>query len=247
MGSNRSGIVLEEKTDDEMFEIQDLASDFQMYDFDKISIKGFSINELMLIAKARATNDTNFIIQAMQNVVNIDVDYLTIPDFKHLLYWLRIESYPKTPMYMPWKCDNTLITKDDKPSICGSDNLDRLSKSSLKIVRLKECEGYAQPLPPELDYPRVSVFASIADKDPKDPYHAIYKVAMWVKEGKTIDEKIAIMQKDSTLKLYESALEVAGRLRYGVRESVNVKCKECGANRFYIMSISAATFLPGIK
>lgn len=241
--SSRSGLSFEDPVPS-MFEISDISSGFHMYDFDKIKMRGFLLDELMLLAKAHANKDASFVVQAVNNVLDVDVNILTIPDFYNMLYWLRIESYPKTPLYMPWKCDEVVDTTTNR--VCNTENFDRLSKVSIQVKYLKECEGYDQPLPPGIDYPRVPVYVSLSEKEKDDPLHEIYKVAMWVAEGTTIDEKMRVLRSQKTLELYENALMVANRLQYGVREAVNVNCKECGASRYYILSISAATFLPKV-
>ena len=224
----------------ETYRVQDIASEFALYPFKEIVMSGFLLSELMLLAKANSTDSILPILKAVDNVIDVDVNILTIPDFFYMMYWLRIESFPKTPLYLPWTCDQ----KTEKGEVCGYKNLDRLMHTNMRTKYLKECKDHDKPLPPGIAHPRALLLESLDLKDRNDPAYEIYKVAMWVEEGRTIDDKVTVLMDQTTPTLYEDALHTAIRLKYGVEELANVNCKECGASRLYQLSISAATFLP---
>lgn len=238
--------------DSRYVEIGDLPSDYlrgtaSPYPFTKLMVRGITVTELKLIAKAWANKDIYFTIRAVGNCINVDVNVLTIPDFYYLLYHLRIESYPSTPVYMPWVCDEP--RRDDTGNlidgVCGHENLSRLTNAQkqLSVAKLSECVRHTE-LAPELEYPRVSLMPSIDYYDKKSSDHALFDVAKWVRHGTTIEEKMAFLEAQPDLKLWETAMEADSRLRYGVREAAKVACERCGADRYYKIAISAATFLP---
>lgn len=242
--------VTEAIGDPEFSDIGELPSKFLPYKFNTLKMRSFRLPELRLIAKAHQHKDIYFVVRAVNNVIDVDVHELTIPDFIYILYRLRIDSYPKTPLYMPWKCDEELPVVVEgkkhktKTRECGHENLTPLMKSNMQVIYLDDCEGWENELPEYLDHPRVSVLASIDHKEPEDADHHLISVARWVKHGETIDEKIAFLEGQPDLDIWEDAIEVSGRLTYGVREGAKVKCEECGADRYYKVSVSPATFLP---
>lgn len=215
-------------------EITDIASDFLPYDFDSFFVQGFRVQELCMLAQSKKMKDIGLLVRAVANVTSIDPNVLTIPDFYNLLYWLRTESYTKTPLYMNWDCNNVVDGKR-----CNFNNLQPVTRTTIKIQHLKDI-NYV--LPTDLDYPRASLLKSLDSKPDDDPLMPIYSVAKWIKAGNTIDEKMSILLAQKDLVLYENALEADNTVKYGVHESVLVKCKGCGCDRTYPLSISADTF-----
>lgn len=249
LAEHKSPIINTIESDPDFVEIGDLPSKYIMYDFKKIMARGFRVPELRLIAKAAANNDIYYLIRAVDLVLDVDVNLLTIPDFYYILYWLRIESYPNTPLYMPWKCDNEVqVEKNGKKvpdefSPCDYDNISPLHKTDLRIVYIDEGKDYDK-LPEGLDYPRVSLLPSIDYKDIADSDRLLYDIARWVAGGEDIDSKLATLEKQTNNNLWEAAIAVNKRISYGVKEGATVTCERCSVERYYRIAINAATFLP---
>ena len=237
------------KKDSNLVEVGELPSKYLPYKFDKINIRGFLLPEIRLIAKAHAQKDIYYVIKAVDSVIDQDVNILTIPDFYYLLYWLRIESYPKTPMYLPWTCDNDVPLEVNGKKVegetqkCGFENLSQLTQTALSIDYLDKCPGFDK-LPRGLDFPRVSVMPSIDYKEADDPDRLLLEVIKWVAEGEKIDDKIRVLEAQTSMELYEEALRINESMHYGVHEGAKVVCDSCAIERYYRIAINAATFLP---
>lgn len=165
--------------DSRMLKLDNVPSLFKAYDFPDIYVRPLEWAELELIAQAEKTGRVEFLIQAIDATLSVDVEILTIPDFYFILYWQRLKSYPSTPYYMPWTCDqlhpNTFLSSYDDPQrikrhqefpngehICAHDNTSPLREKDLRIIYLDDI-GYMEgtELDACLDWPRVSLLPEI--------------------------------------------------------------------------------------
>lgn len=238
--------------------MEDLPSNFHPYPGrDHILVRPFSVTELKLIARSIETGDADFITQAIDNCVNIDVYDLVISDYFFLYYWLRIQSYPNTPHYMEWKCDEV---KDSKT--CDHENVTPLTQKELKVVYLNDLGFDSALLDPRLDFPRVRLLQdlNIAEADKKSLTDGAKKdvtfsmddillvnAAKWIKEGDTLREKIEILEAQGDLELYEKASKTNKALSFGVYEYAMVSCSRCGAKRRYRVLLDAPRFFPFVE
>jgi hypothetical protein len=224
--------------------IEDIGSNFIPYPFKEFKMRGFKTVELFLIAESRKTNSMSKLVEAIGNTLDIDVNVLTKPDFFTLLYWQRIISYPKTPSYIDWVCNNRYM-KDDKLVTCGFKNFKPVTKTDLKMTYLqKDIE-----LDARIDFPRIKLLKSLEEKgfldlQKDDPMSKLYYLAEWIKDGETIDDKLEIFLSQDDLDLYEELLKAASTYRYGVNESVITTCGGCGVVGYSNISFDATTFLP---
>lgn len=248
--------IQKEKVVDDRFQIvEDIASNFLPYENRSyIKVRPFSVTELKLIARSIETGDADFITQAIDNCIDMPVSQLTIADYFHLYYWMRINSYPNTPHYMEWICDEKRET-----GICNHENLTALTSKELKIVYL-EYFGYKPgDLDPRLDFPRVHLLQDLhLAQQSKDLIKqgkgkaaefslddlVLINAAKWLKEGKTLRDKIKILEKEPNLELYELASKANTAYEYGVYEYAFVNCGRCGAKRRYRVLLDAPRFFP---
>ena len=249
--------VREKVIDSRFIRLEELPSDFLPYpDRQFIMVRPFSVKELKLIARSIETGNVDYITQAIDNCIDMDVYALTIPDYFYLYYWFRIESYPNTPHYMEWKCDEV---KDNQ--VCGMENTSQLSRTDIKLVHLSSDLGFQGLTDPRLDYPRVSLLEDLntANEDKlaltsgktgqafQVDDLVLVDAAKWIKEGDTIFDKIKILDSQPDLSLYEAASAANKALQYGVYEFTIVTCRGCGAKRRYRVLLDAPKFFPFIK
>lgn len=251
------------ETGDKHVTLETLPSDFHPYPFKELKIRPFGVTELKMVARAIEYKSNDYIRQAVDACINVPVDILTIPDYHFLWYWLRIESYPSTPYYMPWECDEPVKGEDGQVSehaVCGHDNMSPLQRTSIETIHLKDVGFDPSNFDHRLDFPRVSLLSDLEEAEAsrkklqeqkelgaEELSYAdlmLVNAAKWVKEGKTIREKIAVLEAQGDLNLYEAALKVAKQLHYGVFEFAFVTCGRCGAKRRYRVSLDAPSFFP---
>jgi hypothetical protein len=247
----------EKVIDDRFIRLEELPSEFLPYpDRQFIMVRPFSVKELKLIARSIETGNVDYITQAIDNCIDIDVYELTIPDYYYLYYWFRIESYPNTPHYMEWVCDETV-----KDKVCGYENTSQLTQASIKLVHLKTDLGFTGITDTRLDYPRVSLLEdlntanadrkALTKKEQPEQFSlddlVLVDAAKWIKEGRTIFDKLKILDQQRDLSLYESASAANKALQYGVYEFTTVTCRGCGAKRRYRVLLDAPKFFPFLE
>ena len=248
--------------DDRYIRLEELPSNFKPYSGrNYIMIRPFSVRELKLIARSIEHNNVDFITQAIDNCIDMDVYQLTIPDYFYLYYWFRIESYPNTPHYMEWVCDEE--TKDEQGNVtgvCNHENTSQLKRSDIKLIHLDDLGFELDQLDPRLDFPRVKLLEDLTQaNDDKKKYDKVgndegnqFKIddlilvdaAKWIKEGTTIWDKLKILESQPNLDLYEIANKTNKALQFGVYEYTLVSCGRCGAKRRYRVSLDAPSFFP---
>ena len=149
--------VKEKVVDDRFLALEDLPSNFHPYEgVKKLLIRPFAVNELKLVARSIETGDSDYIAQAIDNCIDMPVANLTIPDYFYLYYWMRIQSYPNTPHYMEWKCDEVHSHGE-----CGNENVTPLTHKELKVIYLNDLGFKPEDLDPRLDFPRVSLLQDL--------------------------------------------------------------------------------------
>lgn len=72
------------------------------YDVDDIQVKPINVGILSRVHAAQQAKSFSLLIDAIQNCCNYDLRALTVPDFYYFMYWLRINSYPKSPLKVNW-------------------------------------------------------------------------------------------------------------------------------------------------
>lgn len=232
--------------DSRYIELTELPSRFIPYEAQSLYIRPFSVMELKLIARSVEQNSIDYISQAIDNCIDLDVYSLTIPDYFYLYYWLRIESYPNTPYYCKWECNE--IQTDE--SVCGHQNISPLTQNEISISYLEENQQITNSL---LDYPRVRLLedltiAALEKNGIRKLFSSddllLIEAAKWVKEGSTIFDKIKILEGQPDLSLYEAAIHLNQTVQYGVYEFTLVTCGRCGAKRRFKVSLDASKFFP---
>ena len=221
--------------DSRFFSIGALPSGYAPYDFDELMIRPFSFVELKLLSRAAQTKTDMNVVHAVNNCVSEDAFNLTVGDFYYVLFWLRVNSYPKTPWTVSWTCRNVLEDEEEQ-RLCGASNISRISSSSVEILPLEKTE-----LPEGIDFPRAKHLDDIQDllKDPDTRY--LVKEIQWI-AGDSIPEKIRKLESSESLDLFEAAKQASDDLQHGIVETIQLKCKECGGLHSHKMTINPLTF-----
>jgi hypothetical protein len=213
--------------------------------------------------RAKKENRIRFLVEAISAVLEPSVSaFQLVPaDFYFLMYWLRLQSFTKVPMIITTSCDNQAHVKEviagtkPKESLRIEEWLNRTTLESSHLAKLdwaevtKGLEHYPMGFETMQDVVEVSEFLMDADiDDPEvdtDSWMWSATRASFLDKSLTLAQRIAIVE-DMTVdetELLEKYMEVV--TAYGVDESANVKCKECGASTSVKISFDALTFLPG--
>lgn len=79
------------------YERLDLPSRCLFYNWSTIEIRRLTFDDLMLLNRALQRSDTTLLIDALGNTITQDIRELTIPDFRYVMFWHRLNSYIKSP------------------------------------------------------------------------------------------------------------------------------------------------------
>lgn len=241
-------------------DIGNLPSNFLPYkgSYDKLYIRPFSIKELRLISKAATLKDIKHQIRAVDLCISEDVTELSIGDYYYVLAWLRIHSYPKTPMVATWLCDEQvykhketleIINNDDTFKVpenlseyvtepCNTHNSEIIHFSNLEIISL---DDDVEPINQVFDFPRVKHLADIQEclKDPELRF--IMPAAQWI-AGATVEDKLKALDESMDLTLFDEASILNEKLDHGIKETMTIRCRRCLAAQPYTVALDPFSF-----
>lgn len=251
--------------DSRYVDIGNLPSNFYPYDFGKLYARPFAFNELLLVGRAAAEQDITHLIRAVDTVITEDVNEITIGDFFYLLLWLKTYSTPKQPKVIPWECDDTILKdketgeavlnepgttlpegktlEDYDVEPCGTSNSEIIHISTVDIIMLPE-EGW-EGLPEGFDFPRTRLLPEI-NEIKQDPikaaeYRYVLSAVKWV-AGKTLKDKIKVLEQQPDLSLFEQAKALDDTVSHGIKETCTLTCRKCRAQRNAVITLDALTF-----
>jgi hypothetical protein len=226
-------------------------SDFKLY------IRPFRVPEYRLLSRAVELGDVSHLIRAVDNVISVDANNLTIGDFFYVLLWLRINSMPKSPYVVQWMCEQPFFTRKsdgkqllytdaDWPTIeelrtdynnapCHTDNTSIIHNNTTEIVSLEE----DTKLPEGFDFPRMAHFIDRAAAL-KDPDFVLLAPAIQWVAGKTWADKVAAVEADPGL--IGEGLDINRSVVHGISETVKFNCNHCRVEHTQKLELNAISF-----
>lgn len=249
------------KNNTSFVDIGNLPSDFIPYTAKSLFIRPFRVAELKLISKSIVLKNVKHLVRAVDAVIDMDVNELTVGDFYYILMWLRIHSYPKSPIMVQWKCDESIFFRPKKEegeldkylrygqfppkdnaeeyvkTPCDTANNEAIHFTNVDIHNLPE----GLVLPQGFDFPRVKHLQEVQEslKDPE--LQLIAPAAQWV-AGDTWEDKINRLNEDPTLDLFDTASAMQETIVHGVSERATLTCRGCGKKTPYRLKIDALSF-----
>lgn len=250
-------------------DIGNLPSNFFPYDFKILYIRPFTVRELRLISKAAVLKEMQHLLRAIDLVISVDINDISIGDFYYILMWLRIHSMPKTPYVIEWLCEvpvfidletsqrvfydapgfnaQDLASQPEKygqvPS-CGTHNSEIIHMSDVKILSLDE--DNFESLPPaagtvEFDFPRVRNLLEIQEAVADPELKLIAGPAQWIK-APTFKDKVDILEATPDLDIFDSASVLNEQIIHGIQETTTLTCRGCGIKRPHALTLDALSF-----
>lgn len=255
---------IDASTDPRFIDIGELPSRYKPYDYKDLFIRPFTTKELRLLSKAISLNDLNYMVRAVDLVIDKDAKMLTVGDFYYILMWLRLESFPKTPLIVEWTCPthvhSHLETKDrlrfgDTPEAhehlvadyelvtCGSTNSELIYNSSLEIIHFDE--DFVLP-DSRLDYPRAGQLQELTEALANPELKLLAGAAQWIRlppgVPNTLEERFKLLDESEDLDFFD-ALSVANEcIVHGLSEFTTLKCRSCRGPQAYRLTIEPLSF-----
>lgn len=239
-------------------EIGGLPSDYHPYpnlQKKQLYIRPFTIQELKLLSKSIKTNNVKHVARAIDLCIDFDVNELTIGDFYYILMWERLNSFPKSPVTVQWKCeaevwklkegtnwldfgivpDSSEVHLYEKDN-CNTENVEALHKVNMQVYELPD----EVQMPEGFDYPRVRDLENIK-KSLEDPELALLtKGLQWIKG--TWEEKIAALDSEEGMEIFDTGSALADTIIHGVAEHATLTCRACKRKVLYPIELNAASF-----
>jgi hypothetical protein len=224
-------------------------------------IRPFAIAEIKLLSKSLVLKDIKHLVKAVDSVIDMDVDQLTIGDFYYILMWLRLHSYPKSPIMVQWHCDEDIWrSKEFKPDTterdylyygqkpdleqiddyevvkCNTENNEAIHQTNVEILSLPE----DLVLPEGFDFPRVRELPMVQEELKNPEMEFVAPAAQWIRGD--WHQKMAKLEADTSLDLFDTATALQETLIHGVSENATLTCRGCRKKSFYRLQIDALSF-----
>lgn len=236
-----------------------LPSNFVFYPFKSLAVRTFKAQDQAKCIRAAKEGRFRHLVEAISGTLQSDVSAhdLTHQDFYFVMYWHRTNSFGKSPYIHKALCENEQHLQD---VIEGRKKEETLEISTI-ITRSTLSEKQLDPstiyYPEELMQKyqlgvlkiRDMVEIDEMEDDPSfGDIEFLADLATYLEprsvEEMTVRSRIEIVKEMSTDEVEELQNYIKSVNDYGVSESINIKCKECGAEREAKVSIDALSFLP---
>lgn len=249
------GVPIDIYNDYRYVDMGDLPTGFGPYvkhGIKKLYIRPFCVRELSLLNMGAnlGNRGVGHIIRAVDMAISCDVNVLTDGDFEYVMAWLRLNSYPKAPSLVKWRCKKVNVIESIGRAFYTKPDAFRMSPNEMKArgLEYETCDAHNNEIVhnvqtkintfddddltmgyEELDFPRVGTLVelfSLLDEHPELAHHA--RMARWVKEGSTLREKMSILENQSDFDMYSKINECIKRYRHGIEEGMSLRCRTCG-------------------
>lgn len=237
----------------------DLPSNFLFYSFKELRVELIKGRHQAKFARAAETRNMQTLVEAVSSTIGtpgVTAFDLTVPDFYWLLYWHKLNSFTKSKFINTTECDNpehrrevfegkkspeslviqTYINKsslvetklDVIPDLVAESNLP--ASLRLKPPLMRDIIDYVDH--PNGEEPELQLLGQFATMVDGITQTLPFNDRLTLVEDLTADQL-------QFLRDYETSIN-----NYGIEETINVKCKECGASKTVRLSIDAFSFLP---
>ena len=189
---------------------------------------------LKKLAGARAASSYTQMIDALDAHINIDIRDLSVPDLTFMMYWLKMNSYPRTGMTIHWT------------SKYGNENMTRVSTSDrrseledgIALMEINEIQMTKEELydwqQQGITIPTVrDMEVLLQDLSTEDEWEIRYAQYMYVEGpvGKDfLDRKIAAFH-DAGPEIVSLIDEFSEKIKHGVIEQIKARDKHFDLDR----------------
>lgn len=240
--------------------IGNLPSNYVPYSYTDLMIRPLTVHEMKLISKAGVTRDEEYLMRAVDLCISEDIMDLTQGDYYYVLMWLRINSSPKTPYAVTWKCPDSFYqnvvsgeiikndktrwvpdetqVKDYKVVKCDTSNTELIHMTTLEILQFPD---EVEPLGPEFDFPRVGIIKEVRELMEDPELQMLLPAVQWVR-GATVKDRLAFLEKQPDTDILMEALALEHTLVHGIKETCTLHCRTCRAEHPFTINLEPLSF-----
>lgn len=232
-----------------------LPSGFHFYDFKELSVRKVTGRVQAKFSRAGADGNARHLVEGVSALLGngISAFDLSAADFRWLLHFILLLSYPQSPRRITVTCDgekhNDMVASGEMPesSLRQVHNFDRptlketffvpASLDELDLTPLREHNLGVYTMRDSIDFEEM-----FAGQEPTAEDIFIYDLAAYLKGG-TLEERADKVRDMSVpefkaLELYRAAVQ-----QHGIRSTIKSVCKECGTETVTDVTISVQDFL----
>ncbi len=245
----------------------DLPSRFQYYGFKDLYVKPFRVSHLGKVAKSHETGSMQTLAEVVSSVLstpNGDTGLgfkLSMNDFNAVLFWLRLNSFSKKQMRVPWECNNPDHTHSVAAKERPAETLKNTSLYTSSDVQHRYLEEVPDPehyhlmvdgygrvdLRPETMGDTIDFMDHPSWEDPEFQFTARVASVLGMEHPDgtpyRLSEKIEVVE-NLPADAAAIALEFAELVdTFGVVETIQTKCNGCGASTELKIAVDALSFL----
>ena len=245
----------------------DLPSRFFYYPFKDLYVKPLRVPQLAKIAKAHETGSLQTQLEAISTLLytpNGDTDLafkLTTADYTAVLYWLRLNSFPKPTLRVTSICQNEKHHEDVKAGIKTQASLEIetvVTRSDMRTVYLDnvpdpdryfiEVDGIRIPLGPETMKDTVDFLNHPDWADEEFSFlsrrAAVIKLDEATGKQWNWDQRVQFVREYVSVEQFVLIDEFAEMVDdYGMVETAETRCKGCGSKGVVKLTCDPLTFL----
>jgi hypothetical protein len=186
----------------------------------EVFLKPFDMLTLESIYVAVEGSNTVGYIDALNNCISMDIRELTIPDFMFVQYWIRLASYPISPLPYTWT------------SRYGNENTTKIKQSDLNIKWLSmPHEKYQEWLDRDISFPTVGSSEVTAEEELPANMRFRQQYAQYVhlKEHELPEDSTTLLQAkmnkliNKPASFIEEIKTFVQEIEHGVEESIEVQ------------------------
>lgn len=196
--------------------IDGLPSNYRYYDFKSLRIRPFVWADVRDLGIARSANRMQFLLEVVSRCIDVPLGDLTLGDFIYICYWLRLNSYPKSPVIVTWSCRK-----------CKHGNVTKIHSKTVSIIELEE----TVEMDSRFEIPRMRNYLEYmnASKNQPPELQELLDVAMWI-AAPTLADKLDILDAAPDLELFETARSIKVQVgHHGVADVIEAECGAYGA------------------
>jgi len=244
--------------------VVDLPSRYAFYDFKELYVRPFVAFQLAKLSRAHEEQSLLPMVEAVSSVLSspsvapgVSIAHmLTVPDFYYVLYWLKMHSFSKGSYLHTTVCMNPEHMEWVQQGLKQKESLkvqELVTKSQLQITNLDvipdmtqfnlgdDCEFVLHPAT------MVDTLSFLEHPQLRDPeFQWLARRASFIRHREydlDFNERVEALKvfsadQTDTITKFEKICD-----SYGVKEKINVRCKECGASRVTRMTLDAHSFL----
>jgi hypothetical protein len=196
----------------------ELVSHFVPYTFKTLAIRTLRGVDIAALSQAASSQSYTDFIDVIGRCINRNIRQLTPSDMRHVMYWLRLNSYTKSPYNIPWT------------SRYGNENQLTVTYTDLEWVELKMTEEQYAPFKAKgIRFPVIADAEVLSGTDltvqekfmlERAQYLSMEHIVM--REGETpLAARLRVLE-EAPLELLEDIRDFAMLIDHGVRESVTM-------------------------